>query len=63
ADIKKHARLNCIAHLLSMLPYEDLTPEPLLLPPRQEGSGYERPPIEKQNFIPEIYGHPVRDRV
>ncbi|MDD4096604.1 MAG: polyphosphate kinase 2 [Oscillospiraceae bacterium] len=56
ADIKKHARLNCIAHLLTMLPYEDLTPEPLELPPRQEDSGYVRPPIENQNFIPEIYG-------
>lgn len=64
ADIKKHARLNCIAHLLTMLPYEDLTPEPLELPPRQEDSGYVRPPIENQNFIPERYGGAiVTDRI
>ncbi len=58
ADIKKHARLNCIAHLLSMISYEDMTPEPLELPPRQEDSGYVRPPIQSQHFIPEIYGNP-----
>ena len=35
ADDKRRARLNCISHLLSMVPYEDLTPPPLKLPPRQ----------------------------
>ncbi|HXV97466.1 MAG TPA: polyphosphate kinase 2, partial [Anaerolineae bacterium] len=39
ADDKKRARLNCIRHLLSMLPYEDLTPEPIKLPPRQDKAG------------------------
>jgi polyphosphate kinase len=34
ADDKLCARLNCIHHLLSMIPYEDLTPEPVVLPPR-----------------------------
>jgi hypothetical protein len=38
-----------------MIPYKDLTPPPLKLPPRQKKSGYERPPLEEQNFIPEIY--------
>jgi polyphosphate kinase 2 len=55
ADIKKHARLNCIKHLLSMIPYEDLTPEPIELPPRQSGVGYVRPPITDQTFVPEEY--------
>ena len=55
ADDKPRARLNCISHLLSMVPYKDLTPEPLELPPRQEGVGYERPPIEDQTFVPEAY--------
>jgi polyphosphate kinase 2 len=55
ADDKKRARLNCIAHLLSMVPYKDLTPAPLKLPPRQKDKGYVRPPIEDQNFIKEIY--------
>lgn len=55
ADNKKRARLNCIHHLLSLIPYEDLTPEPIELPPRQENKGYERPPITDQTFIPEVY--------
>ncbi|MDD2373969.1 MAG: polyphosphate kinase 2 [Eubacteriales bacterium] len=56
ADIKKHARLNCISHLLSQIPYKDLTPEPLTLPPRQKDQGYIRPPISEQTFVPEKYG-------
>jgi polyphosphate kinase 2 len=55
ADSKKLARLNLISHLLSMVPYEDLTPEPVALPPRQENYGYVRPPIEDQTFVPEVY--------
>lgn len=55
SDDKKRARLNCIAHLLSMIPYEDLTPEPMKLPPRQDDTGYVRPPITDQTFVPEIY--------
>jgi polyphosphate kinase 2 len=55
ADNKKCARLNCIHHLLSMIPYEDLTPEPINLPPRQPEGGYVRPPITDQTFVPEIY--------
>jgi polyphosphate kinase 2 len=55
ADDKRRARLNCISHLLSMIPYKDLTPEPIELPPRQEGKGYVRPPITDQTFIPEKY--------
>ncbi|MDX6638985.1 MAG: polyphosphate kinase [Solirubrobacterales bacterium] len=55
ADSKRRARLNCIAHLLSMVPYEDLTPEPIELPPRGPDTGYVRPPITDQTFVPEIY--------
>jgi polyphosphate kinase 2 (PPK2 family) len=55
ADNKKTARLNCIHHLLSQIPYEDLTPEPLKLPPRQSGVGYVRTPIEYQTFVPQVY--------
>ena len=55
SDIKKHARLNCIRHLLSMIPYEDLTPEPIELPPRQDDIKYIRPPISDQNYVPEEY--------
>ena len=55
ADNKRCARLNCIRHLLSLIPYEDLTPEPINLPPRQQEGGYVRPPITDQTFVPEVY--------
>ena len=55
ADVKRRARLNCITHLLSMIPYEDLTPAPIELPPRQENTSYIRPPVSDQTFVPEVY--------
>jgi polyphosphate kinase 2 len=54
AEDKKCARLNVIRHLLSMFVYRDLTPEPLELP-KLEKSKYVRPPIQEQNFIPQVY--------
>jgi polyphosphate kinase 2 len=54
AEDKKSARLNVIRHLLSMFAYRDLTPAPLELP-KLEKSKYVRPPIQEQNFIPQIY--------
>ncbi len=54
AENKKSARLNVIRHLLSMIPYRDLTPEPLKLPPIMK-SKYVRPPMHEQNFIPAVY--------
>jgi len=55
ADDKRRARLNCINHLLSMIPYVDIPPEEVVLPTRQREVGYVRPPIEDQNFIPEVF--------
>ncbi len=55
SDNKKRARLNVIKHLLSIIPYQDLTPEPISLPARQKETGYVRPPMEDQTFIPEPY--------
>src|SRR5579863_20415 len=54
AENKECARLNVMRHLLSMIPFKDLTPEPLKLPPLGK-SKYVRPPIQEQNFIPEVY--------
>jgi hypothetical protein len=54
SDVKKHARLNCIGHLLSLIPYEDLTPEPIELEERPPHSGYVRPPMEDQTFVPDL---------
>lgn len=55
ADVKRLARLNIMRHLLGLIPYEDLTPEPVELPPRQKNVGYVRPPITDQTFVPEYY--------
>jgi len=54
AEDKKCARLNVIRHLLSLFDYRDLTPAPLELP-KLEKSKYVRPPIQEQNFIPQVY--------
>jgi polyphosphate kinase 2 (PPK2 family) len=56
ATIKRHARLNCISHLLSLIDYQDLTPGPIELPPRQVDPGYQRPPITSQKWVPAVYG-------
>lgn len=56
ADVKRHARLNCILHLLSLIPYKDLSPDPIDLPQRQEDIGYVRPPITSQRWVPAVYG-------
>ncbi len=55
ADDKKRARLNVIKHLLSKVPYQDLTPQKIVLPPRQDDKGYVRPPMTDQTFVPEVY--------
>ncbi len=55
ADSKKAARLNCISHLLSLIPYETVPWEDVELPERQSGVGYVRPPISDQTFVPEVY--------
>jgi polyphosphate kinase len=55
ADDKRRARLNCIQHILSQIDYEDILPPPVELPARQPGSGYIRPPIDEQTFVPEVF--------
>ena len=55
ANDKERARLNCISHLLMTIPYEDTTPDQIVLPPRQVDKGYVRPPIQSQHFVPEKY--------
>ena len=54
ANDKRRARLNCIQHLLSCVPYQDVTSEKLKLPHRQ-ADDYIRPPVEDQTFVPEVY--------
>jgi polyphosphate kinase 2 len=55
ADNKKRARLNCIAHLLRQIPYENMTPVEIEVPPRQGDIGYKRPKMSSQRFVESIY--------
>ena len=55
ADDKRRARLNCIAHILRSIPYEDVLPPPLELPKRPKRSDYERPPREENTVILDAY--------
>jgi polyphosphate kinase len=55
SDDKKRARLNVIRHLLGLIPYEEVAPETIELPPRQPDDGYIRPPLTEQTFVPELY--------
>jgi polyphosphate kinase 2 len=55
ADDKRRARLNCIAHILSMVPYEDATPPLLKLSPRRPpGQSYVRTPKSDQTIVPDV---------
>jgi polyphosphate kinase len=55
ADDKRRARLNFISHLLETIPYKDLPPQEIKLPPRQKEIEYERPPMNTQKFVPAKY--------
>ena len=55
ANVKRHARLNVISHLLSLIPYKDLTPDPLKLPPRQKAGDYQHPDISKFEIVSARY--------
>lgn len=55
ADDKKRARLNCIHHLLGMVPYQEVKRKPFVLPPRKVTTAYMRAPKTDQTYIPEIY--------
>ena len=55
ANDKKRARLNCIQHLLNLIPYEKSKVAKIKLPPHDDKSEYVRPPMTYQTFIPEVY--------
>jgi polyphosphate kinase 2 len=56
ADVKRAARLNCIEHLLSMIPYEEIEQTKLRLPRRQPADPkYRRPPIESMRWVPPVH--------
>ncbi|MFD8419340.1 polyphosphate kinase 2 [Streptomyces sp. NPDC059466] len=53
SDDKRRARLNMIAHLLGSVPYREVPPPVLELPPRPPSTGYERPPRDLQTYVPD----------
>jgi polyphosphate kinase 2 len=55
ADDKKRARLNCIHHLLSQIPYSELSRTPVRLPTRIHDPNYARAPLSKDLYVPEVY--------
>jgi len=55
SDDKKKAHLNCIHHLLSLIPYEDVTPAPVDLSERVITGTYIRPPQDELTYIPDVY--------
>ncbi|WP_298942014.1 polyphosphate kinase 2 [uncultured Microbacterium sp.] len=52
-EVKRRGRINMIHHLLSQVPYELVEREPIDIPPRPASGGYERPPREAQNYVPD----------
>ena len=55
ADDKRRARLNCISHLLSVIPYKEIEREKVRLPERQKPHGYVEPKNRRYNFVPEAF--------
>jgi polyphosphate kinase len=53
-DDKRRARLNCISHLLSVIPHQEIEREKVKLPERQKAHGYEEPKNRRYNFVPEL---------
>ena len=54
SDTKKKARLNCIAHLLSKIPYTEEPVPHIQLPNRQKDDGYVRPPRDLYTYVPDL---------
>ncbi|TLD69978.1 polyphosphate kinase 2 [Phragmitibacter flavus] len=52
---KKRARLNCIAHLLSKVPYTEVTRPLIQLPSRERHDDYHRKPVPEELIVPQVY--------
>ena len=52
---KKKARLNCISHLLTQIPYQDVVHEPITLPDRVHNPEYHREQIARELYVPSLY--------
>ena len=54
-DDKKKARLNCINHLLSQIPYQEIQRDNVVLPEREHHDNYQREPIAEDMYVPNVY--------
>jgi hypothetical protein len=52
---KKKARLNCIHHLLTQIPYKAVERPAVVLPPRTHHPDYQRRPVPRELYVPEVY--------
>ena len=52
---KKRARLNCISHLLSQIPYGEIAHQPVVLPPRARNPDYLRGPVPPEMYVPAVF--------
>jgi polyphosphate kinase len=62
SEDKRASRINMIAHLLSVVPYRQIEQRVIEVPPRPPSTGYERPPREDYNYVPE-YSRRLMDDV
>ena len=53
SEDKRRARINMVAHLLSTIPYLDVQPPKLKLPPRPPSQGYIRTPRDMEEYVPD----------
>jgi polyphosphate kinase len=53
---KRRARLNCMAHLLGQIPYQEVEQEAVELPERRFNPNYERHELPPELFVPRVYG-------
>ena len=60
SDVKKHARLNCISHLLAQIPYVEIERDPVVLEERPQQGTYVRPPLSDQTFVPEVHASLIK---
>jgi polyphosphate kinase 2 len=54
SDDKRTARLNCMSHILSQFEFDNVMPDPVVLPER-ESVAYVRPPMQEQTFVDQLY--------
>ncbi|HEY4992260.1 MAG TPA: polyphosphate kinase 2, partial [Nakamurella sp.] len=63
SEDKKRSRINVISHLLSVVPYEHLAPEPVTIPDRPKSINYQRPPRQEFRYVPDHAASLVKPKI